>query len=71
MFMTFFILMGLVVASIFFYVFLMIFYPEWVGITGKNAKKFIDSHKEGTHSEESSFFKEFERQDKPEAPTKN
>ena len=28
------------------YFFLMIFYPEWVGITGPVAKKNLDEHRE-------------------------
>jgi hypothetical protein len=37
------------------YFILMIFYPEWVGISGKSAKKSLDEHKEGSHAEESDF----------------
>ncbi len=35
------------------YFFLMIFYPEWVGITGPVAKKNLDEHREGTEANDS------------------
>lgn len=39
------------------YLYLMIFHPEWVGITGKSAKKTLDEHKEGSQSEDSGLLK--------------
>jgi hypothetical protein len=39
------------------YIFLMIFYPEWVGITGKSAKKTMSEHKEGSQVDDSDVFK--------------
>ncbi|MGE3975279.1 MAG: hypothetical protein AB7F59_12210 [Bdellovibrionales bacterium] len=30
------------------YFLLMIFYPEWVGITGRSAKKTLEEHQEGS-----------------------
>jgi hypothetical protein len=30
------------------YIYLMIFHPEWVGITGESARKTLHEHKEGT-----------------------
>lgn len=30
------------------YAFLMIYFPEWVGITGKSALETIEGHKEGS-----------------------
>ncbi|HVK61053.1 MAG TPA: hypothetical protein VM432_05865 [Bdellovibrionales bacterium] len=33
-----------VVFSIFAYLFFMVFFPEWVGITGKKAKEIQQSH---------------------------
>ncbi len=35
------------------YFFLMIFFPEWVGITGPVAKKNLDEHREGTEANDS------------------
>jgi hypothetical protein len=58
---------GLAIALIIFLVFvttgayfvLMFFYPEWVGITGKDAKKTLEEHKEGhSTSTEKDFFKD-------------
>jgi hypothetical protein len=40
------------------YVFLMIFYPEWVGITGKSARKTMDEHKEGSSVDDSDVMSE-------------
>jgi hypothetical protein len=48
----------LVVAGFGSYIFLMIFYPEWVGITGKAAHKTKDEHKEGSTVDDSDFFKD-------------
>jgi hypothetical protein len=49
-----FMIIGLIVV----YFLLMFFYPEWVGITGKVAKKNEEAHKKGTETKESNFFKE-------------
>jgi hypothetical protein len=38
------------------YIYLMIFHPEWVGITGKSAKKTIREHEEGSTVDDSDFF---------------
>ena len=44
-------LMGaVVIASIFIYVFFLVFFPEWVGVTGKVAQKNLESH-EGKQAE--------------------
>jgi hypothetical protein len=48
-----FMIIGLIAA----YFFLMFFYPEWVGMTGKVAKKNEESHKKGSGAKESDFFK--------------
>ena len=40
------------VAAVFVYVLLMVFLPEWVGITGKTALKAEESHRNGEVSEE-------------------
>lgn len=38
------------------YIFLMIFYPEWVGITGEEALKNMHEHQEGSHVDDSDPF---------------
>ena len=38
------------------YVFLMIFYPEWVGITGKDALQNMREHEEGSKVDDSDIF---------------
>lgn len=38
------------------YIFLMIFYPEWVGITGKAAHKTLSEHREGSNVDDSDIF---------------
>lgn len=44
-------LVGIVLVLLFLgfgsYVFLMIFFPEWVGITGKEAMRTLREHQEG------------------------
>ncbi len=47
---------GLVTFGFATYIFLMIFYPEWVGITGKEAKKTLSEHQEGSTVDDSDFF---------------
>lgn len=42
--------------SIFAYALLAIFYPEWVGITGKVAHNAEQSHQEGTETKPSDSF---------------
>lgn len=42
-------LMGLAVGA---YFFLMLFYPEWVGITGPEAKRTLEEHVEGSSSKD-------------------
>ena len=49
---------GLIIGMIVVYFLLMFFYPEWVGITGKVAKKNEEVHKKGTDADDSEFFKE-------------
>ncbi len=46
----------LVTVSFGSYIFLMIFHPEWIGITGKSAHKTMDEHKEGSDADDSDFF---------------
>lgn len=38
------------------YIFLMIFFPEWVGITGKAAHKTMDEHREGSQVDDRDIF---------------
>lgn len=38
------------------YIFLMIFYPEWVGITGKEARKTLSEHEEGSQVDDRDMF---------------
>lgn len=38
------------------YLFLMIFYPEWVGITGRAARKTMSEHEEGSRVDDRDFF---------------
>ncbi|MGE0633427.1 MAG: hypothetical protein AB7O96_13530 [Pseudobdellovibrionaceae bacterium] len=40
----------LVFVGIAAYVFLMLYYPEWVGITGKAAHQTLDQHTEGSEA---------------------
>ncbi|NJL24132.1 MAG: hypothetical protein HC902_02425 [Calothrix sp. SM1_5_4] len=49
------IILTLVFIGFFAYIFLMIFYPEWVGITGKAAHKTLDEHKEGSSVDDRDF----------------
>lgn len=46
----------LVVAGFGGYFYLMIRHPEWVGITGKSAKKTIAEHEEGSKVDDSDPF---------------
>lgn len=46
------------------YLFLMLFYPEWVGITGDSARKTMAEHQEGSEVDDSDFF---EQKDKPKS----
>jgi hypothetical protein len=49
----------LVVVTTAVYFVLMIFFPEWVGITGRSAKATLDEHKEGAAKPpEKDFFKD-------------
>jgi hypothetical protein len=51
-----------VIALFFFaYIFLMIFYPEWVGITGKSAMKNLDDHKQDSQPEDPAFFSDLRK----------
>lgn len=47
----------LIIGLVVVYFLLMFFYPEWVGMTGKVAKKNEESHKKGSEAKESDFFK--------------
>ncbi|HMN68362.1 MAG TPA: hypothetical protein PKC28_07470 [Bdellovibrionales bacterium] len=38
------------------YLFLMVYYPEWVGITGNAAKKTLSEHEEGSKVDDSDPF---------------
>lgn len=38
------------------YLFLMVFFPEWVGITGAAAKKTLSEHEEGSKVDDSDPF---------------
>ncbi len=46
----------LVAAGFSAYIYLMIYHPEWVGITGKEALKTIEESKEGSEVDDSDFF---------------
>ena len=46
----------LVFAGFSAYIFLMIYHPEWVGITGKEAHKTLGEHVEGSSVDDSDFF---------------
>jgi len=50
-----------VALGFFFYIFLMIFYPEWVGITGKNAQKNLEDHKEGAQVSDPKLFSDMKK----------
>lgn len=45
----------LIVLGLVSYFVLMLFFPEWVGITGKAAHKVNDAHVEGSKSEDIDF----------------
>ena len=45
------------------YLFLMLFYPEWVGITGESARKTMREHQEGSQADDADFFEE--KKDQP------
>jgi hypothetical protein len=51
-----FVMVGLVIAGFAAYLFLMLFYPEWVGITGKSARQTMSEHEEGSHVDDSDPF---------------
>lgn len=46
----------LVVLGFSAYIFLMLFYPEWVGITGKGAHQNLREHEEGSQVDDSDPF---------------
>jgi hypothetical protein len=46
----------LVISGIGAYLLLMIFYPEWVGISGKSADKTLQEHQEGSVVDDSDIF---------------
>ena len=57
---TYFLIGGAIVISILsfgVYAALAVFFPEWVGITGKVARAAEQSHLEGTHVDKHSFEK--------------
>ncbi len=47
------IILGFIFALTMGYFFLMFFFPEWVGISGEDTKKAIESHKEQNPSDQS------------------
>lgn len=51
------IILFLVGGGIAAYLLLMIYYPEWVGISGKGHQKIVDEHQEGSKSEDPDYFK--------------
>lgn len=51
----------LVMAGFGTYLFLMIYYPEWVGITGDSARKTMDEHKEGSQVDDKDPFSTLEK----------
>lgn len=40
------------------YIFLMLFYPEWVGITGASGKKTMNEHAEGSVAKDEGIFED-------------
>ncbi len=52
---------SLVVLGFVAYLFLMIFHPEWVGITGKRARQNLREHEEGSHVDDSDPFSSHKR----------
>lgn len=40
------------------YLFLMLFYPEWVGITGASGKKTMAEHQEGSDAKDEGIFED-------------
>jgi len=46
----------LVVIGFASYVYLAVYHPEWVGITGKEALKTMGEHVEGSNVDDSDFF---------------
>ena len=56
----------LVGGGVLIYILLMIFYPEWVGISGKSSRDTEEEHREGGVSDDSDFFsKKASAKDKP------
>jgi H+/gluconate symporter-like permease len=49
--------LGLIVGLIVLYFVFMVFWPEWVGIQGKVAKKIEQDHKKDSESKDPEFFK--------------
>ena len=47
------------------YLFLMIFYPEWVGITGDAARKTMKEHQEGSNVDDTDPFSSLPQDKKP------
>ena len=47
--------MFLVISGTVVFLFLLIKYPEWVGITGKSGLKTEEEHREGAYSDDSDF----------------
>jgi hypothetical protein len=56
------IVVALVVLGFGSYIFLMIFYPEWVGITGEDALKNMREHEEGSKVDDSDIFSSEKKQ---------
>jgi len=45
----------LVVVTTAAYFYLLIYHPEWVGITGNSARKTLEEHKEGSTVDDKDF----------------
>jgi hypothetical protein len=57
---------GLVVLGTGAFLFLLIKYPEWVGITGKSGLKTEEEHREGSSTDDSDFLsRKAKAKDKP------
>lgn len=51
------IVIALVIICVAAYFFLMVFFPEWVGITGPAARKALREHEEGSPASDHDIFK--------------
>lgn len=55
------VVLSLSVLGIGAYFFLMFYYPEWVGITGKTALRNLDEHTEGSKAKDPQIFEDLKR----------